>query len=100
MICVFGLFHGLIMLPVVLCVLGPTDQHSEEDKKVPKTNSENSHHLAKRLSRDVSEKCLQVNISNLETEQRELEVILPLPGVTESLLQKNNQEDSEEPPNS
>merc|ERR1719277_1786616 len=23
MICVFGLFHGLIMLPVVLCVLGP-----------------------------------------------------------------------------
>ena len=100
MICVFGLFHGLIMLPVVLCVLGPTDQHSEEDKKVPKTNSENSQHLAKRLSRDVSEKCLQVNISNLETEQRELEVILPLPGVTESLLQKNNQEDSEEPPNS
>jgi len=26
MICVFGLFHGLILLPVVLCLVGPIDE--------------------------------------------------------------------------
>ena len=26
MICVFGLFHGLILLPVVLCIVGPVDE--------------------------------------------------------------------------
>ena len=31
MICIFGLFHGLILLPVVLCLLGPIEN---EDEKV------------------------------------------------------------------
>ena len=31
MICLFGLFHGLILLPVVLAILGPVEA---EDKKV------------------------------------------------------------------
>ena len=31
MICIFGLFHGLILLPVVLAILGPVE---EENKKV------------------------------------------------------------------
>ena len=121
MICVFGLFHGLIMLPVVLCVLGPTDPLSDESKKEPKTSNESNHHLAKRFSRDISEKYLQENISNLETEQRELEVFVPStesgtppstpphtlpspppcepgdsPCVTDSLLQQNNVPGSEE----
>ena len=26
MICVFGLFHGLILLPTVLCMVGPSDE--------------------------------------------------------------------------
>merc|ERR1712073_87536 len=116
MICVFGLFHGLIMLPVVLCVLGPTDPLSEEFKKEPKTSNESNHHLAKRFSRDISEKYLQENISNIETEQRELEVIVPSPEsrtppetlsspppcepgdsacVTDSLLQQKNGAGSE-----
>lgn len=99
MICVFGLFHGLIMLPVVLCVLGPVDELSDEDKKEPKISDENNHLVAKRLSRDVSEKYLQENMSNLETEQRELDVIIPN-GVTESLLQPSTQEGNEEIPNS
>ena len=30
MICLFGLFHGLIMLPVILCLFGPTDTAEEE----------------------------------------------------------------------
>jgi hypothetical protein len=99
MICVFGLFHGLIMLPVVLCVLGPVDELSDEDKKEPKISDENNHCVAKKLSRDVSEKYLQENMSNLETEQRELEVIVPN-GVTTSLLQPSTQEEHEEIPNS
>jgi len=78
MICVFGLFHGLIMLPVVLCVLGPADPTSEQQsKKEPKTRNDSSHNLAKRFSRDISEKYLQENISNIETEQREMEVMDP-----------------------
>ena len=87
------------MLPVVLCVLGPVDELSDEDKKEPKISDENNHLVAKRLSRDVSEKYLQENMSNLETEQRELDVIIPN-GVTESLLQPSTQEGNEEIPNS
>ena len=77
MICVFGLFHGLIMLPVVLCILGPADPTGEQSKKEPKTRNDSSYNLAKRFSRDISEKYLQENISNQETEQREMEVIDP-----------------------
>ena len=77
MICVFGLFHGLIMLPVVLCILGPADPTVEQSKKEPKTRNDSSYNLAKRFSRDISEKYLQENISNQETEQREMEVIDP-----------------------
>ena len=97
MICVFGLFHGLVMLPVVLCVLGPTDELSERTKKEPKPNDETNHYPAKILSSDISEKYLQENINNLETEQRELEVIVPN-GVTDSLLRPCSQEASQEPP--
>ena len=35
MICLFGLFHGLILLPVVLAILGPVE---EENKKVTPAN--------------------------------------------------------------
>merc|ERR1711936_1449335 len=30
MICVFGLYHGLIMLPVLLCLVGPVDIQPEQ----------------------------------------------------------------------
>ena len=97
MICVFGLFHGLVMLPVVLCVLGPTDELSERTKKEPKTSDENNQYPSKIVSSDSSEKYLKENINNLETEQRELEVIVPN-GVTESLLRPSSQEASQEAP--
>ena len=32
MICIFGLFHGLILLPVVLCLLGPIENEDEKVK--------------------------------------------------------------------
>eukprot|EP00092_Neocalanus_flemingeri_P006866 GFUD01007412.1.p1 GENE.GFUD01007412.1~~GFUD01007412.1.p1 ORF type:complete len:1065 (+),score=241.14 GFUD01007412.1:250-3444(+) len=98
MICVFGLFHGLVMLPVVLCVLGPTDEVSEKRKKETKPKEEN-HFPTKRLSRDISEKYLQENMNNQETEMKELDVIVPN-GVTESLLHPNIQEGSQEVPSS
>ena len=28
----FGLFHGVILLPVVLCYLGPSEKEETEDK--------------------------------------------------------------------
>jgi len=45
MICVFGLFHGLIMLPVILCLVGPLDdkvitEKEEEIKTVVKEKEE------------------------------------------------------------
>merc|ERR1712076_199181 len=33
MICVFGLFHGLILLPTVLCLVGPSDEQMGKHKK-------------------------------------------------------------------
>jgi len=35
---VFGLFHGLLLLPVMLCILGPTSE-DEEDESVPSSKS-------------------------------------------------------------
>merc|ERR1719237_568575 len=32
MICIFGLFHGLILLPVVLCLLGPIENEDEKEE--------------------------------------------------------------------
>merc|ERR1719195_1233282 len=40
MICVFGLFHGLILLPTVLCLVGPSDDETDQ-KKEKKKNVEN-----------------------------------------------------------
>ena len=31
MICLFGLYHGLVMLPVLLCLIGPVDIQQEDD---------------------------------------------------------------------
>ena len=35
MICIFGLFHGLILLPVVLCLLGPIENEDEKVSRSP-----------------------------------------------------------------
>ena len=37
---VFGLFHGVVLLPVILCYLGPNEKSQE--KEVEK-NTENGH---------------------------------------------------------
>ena len=33
MICLFGLFHGIVMLPVALAILGPVDITQQEEKQ-------------------------------------------------------------------
>ena len=71
MICVFGLFHGLILLPTVLCMVGPSDED------IIRQNS-------KRKQRDLSgQGASGGNISdhkereqNMENEQSELKVPL------------------------
>ena len=97
MICVFGLFHGLVMLPAVLCMFGPTDEEpkaklklqskSEENGHVPK---ENGHGPKTKHSKD-SDKYLRENEQNLQTENQELGVPLTLE-VTETLLEGNLRE--------
>ena len=37
MICLFGLYHGLVMLPVLLCLVGPVDIQQEEDSPANKS---------------------------------------------------------------
>ena len=39
LICLFGLFHGLVMLPVLLCLLGPVDI-SEEQQEADKDQAQ------------------------------------------------------------
>merc|ERR1719350_2167247 len=42
MICIFGLFHGLILLPTVLCMVGPSDEDilRQNSKKQKQHNRE------------------------------------------------------------
>ena len=35
---VFGLFHGVILLPVILCYLGPTEKNPEQEEDKTKEN--------------------------------------------------------------
>lgn len=65
MICVFGLFHGLILLPVVLCLVGPVEAEVEKAKQKPGA-----------LGGD-RDRYLRENQRNL---QREEELTLPLAG--------------------
>jgi len=65
MICVFGLFHGLILLPVVLCLVGPVEAEVEKAKQ--KSGA---------LGGD-RDRYLRENQRNL---QREEELTLPLAG--------------------
>jgi len=96
MICIFGLFHGLILLPAVLCLVGPTD----EDEKTTKTKVikiEQNGHGPKQSSEPLkvnhsdSEKYLRENEQNLQTECEELGVPLTR-DITEALQGGNLRE--------
>merc|ERR1711992_282380 len=100
MICLFGLFHGLIMLPVILCLFGPTDTaEEEEEQKESRSNREtggggnppNKIFSLKYIRTLLSEKYFngKKNLSDKETGK---EMVTLKSNVTESLLE-NRAED-------
>ena len=38
---IFGLFHGIIILPVVLCYIGPSEKKTEEPHKIERNGEVN-----------------------------------------------------------
>jgi len=56
MICIFGLFHGLILLPVVLCLLGPIENEDEKEMRknaVALANAKESQHYQPAMHQQV-----------------------------------------------
>ena len=71
MICVFGLFHGLILLPTVLCMVGPSDediirQNSKRKQRELRDQGASGANISDHKERE----------QNLENEQSELKVPL------------------------
>ena len=73
MICVFGLFHGLILLPTVLCMIGPSDEDMIRKNNDGKA-SENGHTSNGKVSKE-DYKYEKENDQNLQTES---ETVVPL----------------------
>ena len=86
MICLFGLFHGLIMLPVILCLFGPVDIVKEDDQKPNQSSETNEIFSLKFIRTLLSEKYFK------HVDRREMETIKEMEtfktnGVTDNLLQ-------------
>ena len=76
MICIFGLFHGLILLPTVLCMVGPSDedilrQNSKKQRKHQHQEIGDQGPLNNETTSDLKER-----EQNFENEQSELKVPL------------------------
>jgi len=75
MICLFGLFHGLILLPVVLAILGPVEEENKKDaKRKARLLAANSHVLNGHPGVHAGGSDVKYNIENRlnqETEVRE-----------------------------
>ena len=69
MICLFGLFHGLIMLPVILCLFGPVDIVKEDDQKPNQSSETNEIFSLKFIRTLLSEKYFK------HVDRREMETI-------------------------
>ena len=90
MICVFGLFHGLILLPTVLCMVGPSDEQVVKQKKKKVENGQTQTPILKPPKKvKESEKYRKENEKNLQRENGELG--LPLnPQTVESFIISDN----------
>ena len=73
MICIFGLFHGLILLPTVLCMIGPSDEDILRTNSKKKT-VENGQGLIKKSAK--SDQYEKENEKNMQTENAEAQVPL------------------------
>merc|ERR1711874_98442 len=63
MICIFGLFHGLILLPVVLCLLGPIENKDEKEARktaVALANAKESLHQQQQRVKTVDNQLKQL----------------------------------------
>ena len=98
MICLFGLYHGLVMLPVLLCLVGPVDIQQEDDSP---DKSDKKEMLSLKFFRTLlSQKYLKnTKTSSNLSDIKEMET-LKTPGaqdVREKLLE-DKQEDSQAGP--
>ena len=96
LICLFGLFHGLVMLPVLLCLLGPVDI-SEEQLEADKDQAQASPAPDKIFSLKfirtlLSEKYFKTKEGSEES--REMETIKH-EDVSESLLENKKDEENQ-----
>ena len=88
LICLFGLFHGLVMLPVLLCLLGPVDiseEQGEADKEPQSRHKPDKIFSLKFIRTLLSEKYFKTKESS--DEAREMETIRHNEDVSESLLE-------------
>ena len=95
MICLFGLFHGLIMLPVLLCLLGPIDINEDDQKtNAPSSEQQKKFFSLKFIRTLLSEKYLKSSdIREMDTIRGHEEV--KSNGTTENLLSKPRPTDEE-----
>ena len=96
LICLFGLFHGLVMLPVLLCLLGPVDI-SEEQEEADKDQAQARQTPDKIFSLKFIRTLLSVKYFKTKEgsdEGREMETIRH-EDVSESLLENKKDEENQ-----
>ena len=96
LICLFGLFHGLVMLPVLLCLLGPVDiseeqQEADKDQAQARPTPDKIFSL-KFIRTLLSEKYFKTKEGS--DEGREMETIKH-EDVSESLLENKKDEENQ-----
>ena len=96
LICLFGLFHGLVMLPVLLCLLGPVDiseEQLEADKDQAQARPAPDKIFSLKFIRTLlSEKYFKTKEGSEES--REMETIKH-EDVSESLLENKKDEENQ-----
>ena len=91
LICLFGLFHGLVMLPVLLCLFGPVDI-SDEQQEADKEAQPDKIFSLKFIRTLLSEKYFQTKVSS--DDAREMETIRHNGEITEGLLEIKKDEEN------
>ena len=79
LICLFGLFHGLFALPVLLSLIGPTPNSKQVLPPSPSSYSSYSSSSSSSCSSSYSSSLVQVYSEEVELEERR-EELLPTPG--------------------
>ena len=94
LICLFGLFHGLVMLPVLLCLFGPVDMSEEPEEADKDTQSKPDKIFSLKFIRTLlSEKYFKTK--GVSEEGREMETIKQNEDVAESLLESKKDEENQ-----